>query len=132
MNRVGIGDIELYVPSPLIDLKRIVERRVEEDRRLARHLDRACRVTGQRAIRFPGPGEDAATLAASAALPLFEAGRLDAGAVRHLGVGTESGLDHSKPLSAYAQGMLRDSGVPLPSALSSFQTQHACAGGTAA
>jgi hydroxymethylglutaryl-CoA synthase len=45
-------------------------------------------------------------------------------------VGTESGLDHSKPLSAFVQGMLQRAGLEIPESLSSFQVQHACAGAT--
>jgi hydroxymethylglutaryl-CoA synthase len=52
--------------------------------------------------------------------------------IRHLAVGTETGVDHSKPISAYVQGMLQRAGLDLPSSLSSFQVQHACAGSTMA
>jgi hydroxymethylglutaryl-CoA synthase len=45
-------------------------------------------------------------------------------------VGTESGLDHSKPLSAFVQGMLQRAGIEIPESLASFQVQHACAGAT--
>jgi hydroxymethylglutaryl-CoA synthase len=57
---------------------------------------------------------------------------LDLAALRHLAVGTETTVDHSKPVSAYVQGMLQKAGVCLPDSLSSFQVQHACAGGTMA
>jgi hydroxymethylglutaryl-CoA synthase len=56
--------------------------------------------------------------------------RLDLARLRHLTVGTETTLDHAKPLSAYVQGMLLRGGLALPRSLSSFQVQHACAGGT--
>lgn len=129
MTTVGLGDLYLYAPAPRIDLKEIVTARVEEDPRMERHLDRACRTTGQRAIRFPEPWEDAATLAASAAAGLLR-GTAAAETIRHLVVGTESGLDHSKPLSSWVQGMLRDGGHALSERLSSFQVQHACAATT--
>ncbi|MGA2381124.1 MAG: hydroxymethylglutaryl-CoA synthase [Spirochaetia bacterium] len=130
---VGISDIGLYVPQPAIDLENLVERRVRLNPRLDRHLKRACRVTGQKAIRFPEIWEDCATLAASAIRMLFRQNPgIDAKHVRHLAVGTETGVDHAKPVSAYAQGMLQRAGIELPSTLSSFQVQHACAGGTMA
>jgi hydroxymethylglutaryl-CoA synthase len=90
-------------------------------------------VTGQKRIRFPETWDDTATLAATAAWRLFRGGSgLDPKTVRHFAVGTETGVDHSKPVSAYVQGMLQRSGIPLPGSLSSFEVQHACAGGTIA
>jgi hydroxymethylglutaryl-CoA synthase len=129
MTKVGLGDLQLYAPAPRIDLKQVVATRVEHNTRLERHLERACRTTGQRAIRFPEPWEDSATLAASAAAALLADQRV-ARSIRYLAVGTETGLDHSKPVSAYVQGMLRAAGIVLPEEISSFQVQHACAGAT--
>jgi hydroxymethylglutaryl-CoA synthase len=130
---VGIGDISLYVPSPAIDLDTLIEQRVMHNPGLKRHMERACRVTGQEVIRFPEMWEDTATLAATAVNSLIaENPELDLRTVRHLAVGTETGVDHSKPVSAYVQGMLQRAGVALPASLSSFQVQHACAGGTIA
>jgi hydroxymethylglutaryl-CoA synthase len=96
-------------------------------------MERALQVTGQTAIRFPEPWEDTATMAAQAAFELVQRNpTLDVSAIRHLSVGTETSVDHSKPVSAYVQGMLQKAGVRLPESLSSFQVQHACAGGTMA
>ena len=58
-------------PAAAIDLDTLVRRRVVMNPRLDRHLERACRVTGQKAIRFPEIWEDSATLAATAAHRLF-------------------------------------------------------------
>lgn len=131
--RIGIGDIRLYVPRMQIKLADLVTRRVAEDPSLKRHFSRATALTGQRAIRFPAPGEDSATMAAEAAYELMadNSGRALAG-LRYLAVGTETGVDHSKPVASYVQGMLQRSGLPLPSSLATFQVQHACAGGTVA
>jgi hydroxymethylglutaryl-CoA synthase len=132
-NEFGINDIGIYIPSPRIAISSLVKRRVYENPNLQRHLDRACRTTGQRAIRFSEPWEDAATMAAQAASDMIRRNpEINPGTLRHLAVGTESGVDHSKPLSSYVLGMLQRAGVGAPSALSSFQAQHACAGGTMA
>ncbi|HTP57288.1 MAG TPA: hydroxymethylglutaryl-CoA synthase [Spirochaetia bacterium] len=128
---VGISDMGLYVPPPEMDVEALVQRRVRDNPMLDRHLQRAGRTTGQTAFRFPELWEDSATLAARSAYELL--GRnpdLDMKSLRHLIVGTETGVDHSKPVSAYVQGMLQKAGFKLPTSLSSFQTQHACAGGT--
>ncbi len=128
---VGISDMGIYVPPPEMDVEALIERRVQENPMLDRHLERAGRVTGQTAFRFPELWEDSATLAARSAYDLLARNpQLDMASLRHLIVGTETGVDHSKPVSAYVQGMLQKSGIKLPTSLSSFQTQHACAGGT--
>jgi len=128
--KVGLGDLRFYVPRNEIDLETLVTRRIADDPALAKHLTRALQTTGQRGIRFPEPREDSATMAAEAAYELLadnpEAKRA---ALRWLVTGTETGLDHSKPLSAYVQGMLDKSGQTIPAKLASFQVQHACAGG---
>jgi hydroxymethylglutaryl-CoA synthase len=130
-NSVGISDIRIHLPKSRIDLDTLVEQRVEENPRLERHLARARRTTGQRAIRFPSVWEDTATLAASAAHKLItENPQKNVSGLRYLTVGTESGLDHSKPVSSFVEGMLQQSGVDVPESLSSFQVQHACAAGT--
>jgi hydroxymethylglutaryl-CoA synthase len=128
---IGISDINIYIPQAKLDLDVLIKERSASNPRLARHLDRALRVTGQKAIRFPSVWEDSATMAAQAAYGLLK--DKDAVALsnlRHLVVGTETGLDHSKPLSAFVQGMLQRAGVEVPESLSSFQVQHACAGAT--
>ena len=131
---VGIGDISLYVPSPRMDLNRLVSYRLETLPNMERHFERALRTTGQRSIRFPRSWEDSATMAAEAAARLLSGthGRkLDMQALRYLVSGTETGLDYSKPLSAYVQGMLNAAGYNLPNHIASYQVQHACAGATA-
>ena len=127
----GISDIQIYLPKLKLDIDTLVEERVAEVPKLERHLQRACRVTGQRAIRFPSVWEDTATLAASSAHKLLKSNPdLDLSKLRYLTVGTESGIDHSKPVSAFVEGMLQKAGVEVPESISSFQVQHACAGGT--
>lgn len=131
--RYGIGDIELYIPKMKMDLETLAAARIKQDQTMEKHFGRAIAVTGQKAIRFPAPGEDSATMAAEAAYNLLahNSGKALAN-LRYLSAGTETGVDHSKPLSAYVQGMLQRSGLPLPNSLASFQAQHACAGATMA
>ena len=98
---------------------------------LDRHLERAGRVTGQSAFRFPEIWEDSATLAARSAFELITRNpSLDTASLRHLIVGTETGVDHSKACLRLCPGHAPEVGLSLPTSLSSFQTQHACAGGT--
>ncbi|MBN1834856.1 MAG: hypothetical protein JW820_03335 [Spirochaetales bacterium] len=129
--KVGISDIGIHIPSPRMDLGYLIQERVASDPKLARHMERAVATTGQRAMRFPSLWEDTATMAAQAtrALLLRRSQEQLAG-LRYLVAGTETSVDHSKPVSAYVQGMLQRSGLELPNSLSTYQVQHACAGGT--
>jgi hydroxymethylglutaryl-CoA synthase len=129
--KIGISDINIYIPEAKLDLDVLIKKRSESNPKLARHLERALRVTGQKAIRFPNVWEDSATMAAQAAYGLLKGkDPVALSNLRHLVVGTETGLDHSKPLSAFVQGMLQRACVEVPESLSSFQVQHACAGAT--
>jgi len=128
---VGISDIQIHIPESRLDLAVLVKNRSAAEPRLGRHLERAIRTTGQRAIRFPHLWEDTATMAAQAAQALLRrAGAMTLSNLRHLVVGTETTVDQSKPVSAYVQGMLQRSGLEVPQSLSSFQVQHACAAAT--
>ena len=126
----GIGDIAVYIPRLQISLDTLIARHRERDPQWARTLARARRRTGQESLRFPEPWEDAATMAAQAAAALLE--RMSAaeiGSLRYLVVGTETGVDQAKPVAAHVQGMLQRAGFALSGALSTFDIQHACAGG---
>ncbi len=130
---VGISDLSLYVPRPSMDLQRLLEHRVEQQPSLKRRLNRALEMTGQKSMRFPELWQDNATLAAQASRELLErAGNNTLPAMRYLSVGTETSVDHSKPIAAYVEGMLQRSGIDIPDTLSTFEVQHACAGGTVA
>ena len=131
INQVGISDLALYVPDPLIELETLLQHRSQDDPKLGLRLRRAIETTGQRSIRYPYPWEDNATLSAQAAHNLLR--RSNDGTLsgmRYLAVGTETGVDHSKPVAAYVEGMLQSAGVQIPESISTFQVQHACAGGT--
>jgi len=126
----GLSDIALYVPRLEMDLGRLTAARTRANPQLRQHLERARGTTGQVVVRFPKSWEDTATMAAQAGLELLaRQSGLDPRTIRYLAVGTETSLDHSKPVSSYVQGMLMEAGVSLPTSLTNFQLQHACAGG---
>lgn len=135
-NLVGIGDMALYVPEARMELATILARRAQEDPSFERRLRRAIDSTGQISLRFPAAWEDPVTMAAQAVSSLLDQGddsRASRGeGVRYLATGTETSVDLSKPVSAYMQGALQRAGHRLPTTLSTFQVQHACAGGTIA
>ncbi|MFW5643970.1 MAG: hydroxymethylglutaryl-CoA synthase family protein [Alkalispirochaeta sp.] len=128
---VGISDMSLFVPTARVSLASILQRRAAEDPSFERRLRRAIESTEQVSLRFTRRWQDPVTMAAQASRILLL--RNDtAPSIRYFGVGTESSVDMSKPIAAYAHGALQRSGVPLPRELSTFQVQHACAGGTIA
>jgi len=130
---VGLHDLTLALPRNRIALDDLVARRVAEDPAIEKHLRRAMETTGQRAMRFPSAYEDTITLAAEALRALLDRrADFDPAALRLLALGTETSVDMSKAGAAYVQGLLQRSGYALPNNLSTFQLQHACAGGTIA
>ncbi|MFP4373085.1 MAG: hydroxymethylglutaryl-CoA synthase family protein [Spirochaetaceae bacterium] len=126
---VGLSDLFVYVPSPRISLEALVDYRVKSAPSLERRLRRALETTGQRAVRYPRLYEDNVTLSSEAAAGLLRA-RGSGEGLRYLAVGTETPVDHSKPVAAYVEGVLQNAGMEIPETISTFQVQHACAGGT--
>ena len=131
--KIGIGDIGLYVPDPRMDMDTLMKSRALTHPQLIRVMNRAIEKTGQVSFRFPEPWEDTASLAANAASEALD--RLpenERGQMRYISVGTETAIDHSKPVASYVQGMLNEAGYHLGNALTTYEIKHACAGGTAA
>ncbi len=97
-----------------------------EDLARARGVDPAKYTQGLGAheMAVAEPGEDTVALAAIAGKRALDAaGKVDLGM---LVVGTETGVDHSKPVASFVHGLLE-----LPKAMRVFDAQHACYGGTA-
>ncbi len=133
MTSVGISDLAVYAPRCSMSLERLIALRSAGNRKLARVLQSSARSTGQVSFRYPFPWEDSVTMAAEAARRLLDANPgLDLAGLRYMAAGTETGVDLSKPIAAYVQGLLRACGKPVPGSLGTFQAQHACAGATVA
>jgi hydroxymethylglutaryl-CoA synthase len=130
-HRIGIGDLAVYAPRPGMDIGRLLRARAVEHPELSAILERARQTSGQVVVRFPRSWEDTATMAAQAAHELLSRpGSPPLRSLRYMAVGTETTLDHSKPVSSYVQGMLGDAGLGIPRTLTNFQLQHACASAT--
>jgi hydroxymethylglutaryl-CoA synthase len=117
--RVGIDAMGIAVPRRYIDI---------EDLARARGIDPAKYTQGLGAAEMAvaEPGEDTVSLAADAARRALAAAKLDGSELGLLVVGTETGVDHSKPVASYVHGLL-----DLPRSMRVYDTQHACYGGTA-
>jgi hydroxymethylglutaryl-CoA synthase len=118
--QVGIESIAVAVPRRYLAI---------EDLAVARGVAPAkyTQGLGAREMAVADPGEDTVALAATAAARLMRSHAVDPATIGMLVVGTETGVDHSKPVASFVQGLLG-----LPRTMRTFDTQHACYGGTAA
>ncbi|RKH20735.1 hydroxymethylglutaryl-CoA synthase family protein [Corallococcus sp. CA047B] len=117
--RVGIEALAVAVPRRYVDI---------EDLARARGVDPAKFTAGLGAkeMAINDPGEDSVSLAATAAARLIQQQSVDTSKIGMLVVGTETGVDHSKPIASHVHGLLK-----LPRSMRTFDSQHACYGGTA-
>ena len=120
VKRVGIEAMAVAGPHRYLAIEDLAAARGVESAKYTVGL-------GAREMAVADPGEDTVALAATAAARLLRAHRIDVSRIGMLIVGTETGVDHSKPVASYVQGLLG-----LPSGMRTFDTQHACYGGTAA
>ncbi|MCK5737385.1 MAG: hypothetical protein KAH21_12945 [Spirochaetaceae bacterium] len=131
--KTGIGDISLYLPDPEMDMENLIESRSATHPQLIRIMKRAIGHTGQLSFRFPEPWEDTASMAANSAAEIMDRlNKEEQGRIRYISVGTETAVDHAKPVASYVQGMLNNAGYALGNSLITYEVKHACAAGTAA
>jgi hydroxymethylglutaryl-CoA synthase len=119
MMRVGIDALAIHAPDRYIELDDLAEARGVDPAKYRHGL-------GGRRMAVAGPGEDTVALASLALARLIDGGEVERSQIGMLIVGTESGVDHSKPVASYVQGLLE-----LPTSMRTFDLQHACFGGTA-
>ncbi|UQA60503.1 hydroxymethylglutaryl-CoA synthase [Polyangium aurulentum] len=116
---VGIDAIALSVPRGYVDLAELAEARGVPPEKYLNGI-------GTRRMAIAGPDEDPVTLAVNAARRLFERSGASPADIGLCIVGTETAVDHSKPVAAFLHGLLG-----LPRACRVFEAKHACFGGTA-
>lgn len=115
---VGIDRLSFYTPSYFLDLHKLAAvRGVDKDKYVLG--------LGQERMAVPPPDEDVVTMAASAALPIVEAG--GAGDLDLLIFATETGVDQSKAAALFVHGLLE-----LPSSCRAIEMKEACYAATAA
>jgi hydroxymethylglutaryl-CoA synthase len=117
--KIGIDALALAVPEGYLDLT---------DLAAARNVPSGKYVDGLGVSRMAvaRAHEDSVALAAEAARRLFEKSGIDRSRIGLCIVGSETGVDHSKPIAAYLHGLLG-----LSEQCRVFETKHACFGGTA-
>ena len=115
----GVSDIGIYVPNYYLPHEELAKARgipVEKY-----HIG-----LGNYNMAIIPNWEDAVTMAANAALQLLERNNIDPDEIRQLVVSTESGVDHSKPVASFVQGLLK-----IGTRCRTYEIKHACYGGTA-
>jgi hydroxymethylglutaryl-CoA synthase len=120
MRDVGIENLSVYLPTYSLSLEELAKARGVDPQKYRLGL-------GLETIAIAPPCEDAVTLAANAAAPLFERGLIDRREIGMLLVATESAVDHAKPVSIFVHELLR-----AQPACRTYELKHACYSGTAA
>ena len=115
----GVSDISIYVPNYYLPHEELAKARGIPTEKY--HIG-----LGNHNMAIIPNWEDSVTMAANAALPLLERNNIDPKEIRQLVVSTESGVDHSKPVASFVQGLLN-----IGTRCRVYEIKHACYGGTA-
>lgn len=116
---IGIDALAFAGPAGFVEMT---------DLAVARGVDPAKYLNGlgQRRMAIATPCEDTVTMAADAAVRALAGFDIDPGEIGTLIVGTETGVDHSKPVAVYVHELLG-----LDQRCRTFETKHACYGAMA-
>lgn len=117
--RIGIDAMAFAVPRGYLELTDLAAVRGVPAAKYVQGL-------GVSQMSIAAADEDPVTLATDAARRLLRASGRSPSEIGLCIVGTETAVDHSKPVASYLHGLLG-----LPSACRVFETKHACFGGTA-
>ncbi|WP_394842132.1 hydroxymethylglutaryl-CoA synthase [Pendulispora brunnea] len=116
---IGIDAIALGVPRGYVQLTDLAEARGVPPEKYRDGL-------GVEQMAVAAADEDAVALAANAARRALSVSRTKPADIGLCIVGTETAVDHSKPVAAFLHGL-----AGLPPSCRVFETKHACFGGTA-
>ena len=119
MSEVGVSDIAIYIPQFYLSYEELAKARGIPKEKYMLGL-------GNHNMSVLPNYEDAVTMAANSAIQLLEKNGTDPDEIRELVVSTESGVDHSKPVASFVQGLLG-----LGTRCRVYEIKHACYGGTA-
>ena len=101
MIKVGIDSISYYVPSLYVDIEELAIARNIPSEKLVKGL-------GLKKMATPDYDEDSASIAANSLYRLIKENNIDPRKVGRVYLGTESGVDASKPTSSYVVEILED------------------------
>ncbi|MDT8437770.1 MAG: hydroxymethylglutaryl-CoA synthase [Wenzhouxiangellaceae bacterium] len=115
----GIDALAFCGPAAYLDLSDLAAARGVDPAKYLKGL-------GQRGMAIATPCEDTVTMAAEAAERALKNFDIDPAEIGTLIVGTETGIDHSKPVAVYVHEILG-----LDARCRTFETKHACYGAMA-
>ena len=101
MKKVGIDSLSYYVPSLYVDIEELATVRDIPSDKLVKGL-------GLKKMATPDYDEDSASIAANSLYKLIKQNNIDPREVGRVYLGTESGVDASKPTSSYVVEILED------------------------
>ena len=116
---VGVSDIAIYIPQFYLPHDELAQARGVPPEKFREGL-------GNHKMAILPNWEDSVTMAANAAAQLLEKTGTNPQEIHQLVVSTESGVDHSKPVASFVQGLLK-----IGSRCRIYEIKHACYGGTA-
>ncbi|MDH3695476.1 MAG: hydroxymethylglutaryl-CoA synthase [Gammaproteobacteria bacterium] len=116
---IGIDAIAFHGPECYVDMAELAKARGIDPAKYQKGL-------GQLKMAVATPCEDTVTMAAQAGRKALDKFDVDASEIGMLIIGTETGIDHSKPAAVYVHELLG-----LPQNCRTFETKHACYGATA-
>ena len=119
MLEVGVSHIGIYVPPYYLSHADLARARGIPEEKFILGL-------GNERMAIIPDWEDAVTMAANAALQVLEKTGTHPDDIQQLVVSTESGVDHSKAVASFVQGLLN-----IGTRCRVFEVKHACYGGTA-
>jgi len=119
MTEVGVSEIAIYVPPFYLTHEDLARARGVPPEKYQQGLGN-CKMSV-----LPN-WEDGVTMAANAAVRLLETTGTAPDEIGQLVVSTESGVDHSKPVASFVQGLLK-----IGERCRVYEIKHACYGGTA-
>jgi hydroxymethylglutaryl-CoA synthase len=119
MTDVGVSDIAIYIPQFYLPHDELAEARGVPPEKFREGL-------GNHKMSILPNWEDSVTMAANAAAQLLDKTGTNPQEIHQLVVSTESGVDHSKPVASFVQGLLN-----IGSRCRIYEIKHACYGGTA-
>ena len=101
MKKVGIDSLSYYVPSLYVDIEELATVRDIPPEKLINGL-------GLKKMATPDYDEDSASIAANSLHRLIKENNIDPRKIGRVYLGTESGVDSSKPTSSYVVEILEE------------------------
>lgn len=99
--KVGIDSVQFYIPSIYLSIEDLANKRNIDPGKLSAGL-------GLQKMSLPDKNEDPVSMASSAVFKLMKQEGLTLADISRIYVGTESGIDNSKPIASYVHHLMSE------------------------